>query len=199
MMLSGGRTEEVTASGDELRGARRAAHLAQSVVMILAGVAGVVVLLAALAPFLGVQIVRLQTGSMSPGYPAGSLLLAQDVAATEVRPGDIVTVRRADGTPVTHRVVTQEAAGDGARLILRGDANEQDDHTPYLVTRVGRVLGGIPFGGSLFDTATAPGAIPVLAGGVSLLVLWAWWPERRRPAHRMAARPRQATHESAKS
>jgi signal peptidase len=168
------------------------ARTVQGVVVTLAGVAGVLVLLAALAPLAGLQLVRLATGSMSPGYPAGSVLLVQDVAAGEVVPGDVVTVMRADGSPVTHRVVEVEPVRGGARLVLRGDANEQVDPAPYLATRVGRVIGGIPVGGGVFDLARSPFAVPLLGAAASLIVLWAWWPARRVPAHRMRAAARLA-------
>lgn len=172
------------------RGRERARPLArvlgvlQSLATAVAGVAGAVVLLAALAPLVGLHLVQLQTGSMSPGFPAGSVLLERTIDAADVTPGDIVTVVRADGSPVTHRVVTVDAAGAGASLVLRGDANDLNDPQPYLATRVGLVIGGLPWGGSLIELARAPGAIPVLAVVASLLVLWAWWPTRRVPAHR---------------
>ncbi len=164
--------------------APRWTRTAQSVVIALAATAGVLVLLAAAAPLAGFQLVRLATGSMSPGLPAGSVLLAQDVDAREIRPGDVVTVMRADGTPVTHRAVEVAPAGDGARLVLKGDANDQVDPTPYLATRVGRMIAGVPFGGGVLDALDRRLAVPVLAGVASLLVVWAWWPERRRAEHR---------------
>lgn len=171
-------------SPDVAPSSARRPRVLKTLTLTLAAAAGAIVLLASLAPLAGMRLVRLETGSMAPGLPAGSVLLARDVAATEVGPGDIVTVMRSDGSPVTHRVVEAAPAGDGARLVLRGDANDTPDPSPYLVTRVGLVVGGIPFGGQLADAARAPWATPVLAIGVSLLVLWAWWPERRTPAHR---------------
>ncbi|MCS0500740.1 signal peptidase I [Protaetiibacter mangrovi] len=162
----------------------RSRRLLTGIVFGVAGALGLLVLLAALAPLVGLRLVVLETGSMSPDHPAGSVLLDRDVAATEVGPGDIVTVTRPDGTPVTHRVVTVSRAGAGAALVLQGDANGQPDATPYLVTRVGLVVGGLPWGGALFALASSPGAVPVLAAAVSLLVLWAWWPVRPAPAHR---------------
>lgn len=164
--------------------ARRWARIAHSAVIALAGAVGVLVLLAAAAPLAGFQLVRLATGSMSPDLPAGSLLLAQDVDARQIRPGDIVTVMRADGTPVTHRAVEVAPAGVGTRLVLKGDANDQVDPAPYLATRVGRVVAGVPFGGAVFDLLGGRLVTPVLAVLAGLLVVWAWWPERRTPAHR---------------
>ncbi|WP_187265003.1 signal peptidase I [Homoserinibacter sp. GY 40078] len=161
----------------------RLARRARTGAVTAAALIGLVVLLAALAPFLGMRLVRLETGSMSPGFPTGSVLLVRDADASEAVAGDIVTVRRADGASVTHRVVSTSAAGDGVSLTLKGDANDQVDPKPYLANRVGIVLGGIPWGGDLVVLARSEGAIPLLAGFVSLLVLWAWWPQGRNPAH----------------
>src|SRR5690606_30445303 len=97
----------------------------------------------------------------------------------------VVTVMRADGTPVTHRAVEVAPAGDGARLVLKGDANDQVDPTPYLATRVGRMIVGVPFGGGVLEALDQRLAVPVLAGLASLLVVWAWWPEPRSAEHRI--------------
>ncbi len=171
-------------SPDVAPSSARRPRVLKTLTLTLAAAAGAIVLLASLAPLAGMRLVRLETGSMAPGFPAGSVLLARDVPAVEAAPGDIVTVMRSDGSPVTHRVVETAPAGDGARLILKGDANDQVDPAPYLATRVGLVLGGIPFGGQLLEAARAPFATPLLAVVVSLLVLWAWWPQPRTPAHR---------------
>ncbi|WP_431308700.1 signal peptidase I [Homoserinibacter gongjuensis] len=136
--------------------AHRWAGIAQSVLIALAGAAGLLALLAAAAPLVGFQLVRLATGSMSPDLPAGSVLVAQDVDAREIRPGDVVTVMRADGSPVTHRAVEVTPAGAGARLVLKGDANDQVDPAPYVATRVGRVVAGVPFG-ERYSTCSAAG------------------------------------------
>lgn len=174
------------AAAPRVRDARpgRSARVVQGLVIALAGVAGLLVLFAALAPAAGMQLLRLQTGSMAPELPTGSVVLARDVAAVEVQPGDIVTVRRADGAAVTHRVVEVQPAGAGARLVLKGDANRDVDPAPYLATRVGLVMVGVPFGGTVLELLDHPLAVPLLSAFASVLVLWAWWPERRRPAHR---------------
>jgi len=194
-----GRTEAAAVPGGVRASARRSVRVVQSIVLSLAAAAGLLVLLAALAPLAGFQLVRLETGSMSPGFPAGSVLLVQDIAARDAAVGDIVTVMRADGSPVTHRVVEVEPAGGGARLVLKGDANEQVDPAPYLATRVGRAVGGVPFGGGLVEALAGRLAVPVLAAIASLLVLWAWWPSGRAPAHRAGRERRLAIDEGGAS
>jgi len=187
-----GRTKATAAPSGVRASARRSARVVQSVVLSVAAAVGLLVVLAALAPLAGFHLVRLETGSMSPGFPAGSVLLAQDIAARDAAVGDIVTVTRADGSPVTHRVVEVEPAGSGARLVLKGDANDQVDPAPYLATRVGRAVGGVPFAGGLVEALGGRLALPVLAAISSLLVLWAWWPSGRAPAHRASRARRPA-------
>jgi signal peptidase len=147
-----------------------------------AGVA--TVLLAVVAAVLGfrVGLVRLATGSMAPAFPADSVVIVQDVDARSVGPGDIVTVSRDGAVPITHRVVSVEQHGQGAELVLRGDANDSVDPQPYQVERVCLVLAGIPFGGAALGTLQSPVGLAVATVVVALLVLWAWWP-RRQPMH----------------
>ena len=137
------------------------------------------------AVLFGVTLVRLATGSMTPTFPVDSVLLVQSVPASEVRVGDVVTVSRDGAIPITHRVVEAHPMGTsgGAQLVLRGDANTADDPEPYQVTRVGRVIGGIPYGGGALAALQSPIGLGVATVVVCSLVLWAWWPRREPGAH----------------
>lgn len=130
----------------------------------------------------GLGVVRLATGSMTPAYPADSVLIVRDVDALGVVPGDVVTVTRDGAVPITHRVVSAAAGPGGVELVLRGDANATADPQPYRVQRVGLVVAGIPFGGSALAAMQSPIGLAVATITVALLVLWAWWP-RRQPLH----------------
>ena len=78
--------------------------------------------------FLGVagnplyRFVTVEGGSMSPGIPPGSLILAGPIPST-IEPGTVL-VMTVDGQLVTHRVVS--VAPDGT-FVTRGDANNADD------------------------------------------------------------------------
>lgn len=77
----------------------------------------------AIATVGGYTSVTLTSGSMSPSYPAGSLLLIEHVSADQLAVGDIVSVRRpALDAVVTHRIIGLERAGDQVRVQTRGDA-----------------------------------------------------------------------------
>lgn len=146
----------------------------------LAGLLGVLAITLTVLPVFGWNTVVLATGSMSPTYPAGSVLLAQDVPATQVRVGDIVTVQRMGRLPVTHRVIgIDESIAGAASLRLQGDANEAADPQPYTVERVGLVAGGIPWGGQVLTGIRSPWALGALTLAVAALVLWSWWPKQQ--------------------
>lgn len=140
------------------------------------GVLGLLVVGLAVLPLAGWQVVRLATGSMSPGFPPGSLLLAQRIPAAQAHVGDIVMVQRPGSPPVTHRVVSATPHGTATELVLKGDANPAPDPAPYDVTSVTRVAGGVPWGGQVVVAARSPWALGGLTVVASLLVLWTWWP-----------------------
>ena len=151
----------------------------------LAGLALLAIAVAITVTGFGVSLVRLATGSMTPTYPADSVLVVRSVPAADVTVGDVVTVSRDGLVPITHRVVsvTPVGASGGAELILRGDANTADDPEPYQVARVGLVLGGIPLGGSVLVALQSPIGLGIATVVVCGLLLWAWWPRREPGAH----------------
>lgn len=158
------------------------------VLVACVGVAGGVCVVAWLvARALGLSLVVLTTGSMSPTIPAGGVAVTREVPADELMAGDVVTVPRPGADlPVTHRVVAVDDVADGSEarsLTLRGDANDTDDRAPYVVTEAERVVVSAPSGGALLAAVTSPtgrGAVVVLVG---LCVVVAFWPTR------VAARP----------
>lgn len=143
----------------------------------LAGLLGVIGILLTLLPFFGWNTIVLASGSMSPTYPAGSILLAHDVPAADAVVGDIVMVTRPGQPPVTHRVIGVDNATPGmATLTLQGDANTSPDPQPYTLNRVGLVAGGIPWGGQVLTAIRSPLMLGALTVLVAALVLWSWWP-----------------------
>ena len=167
------------------RGARESRGSAAASTAALAGLALLVMIVVVAVLGFGLTLVRLATGSMSPVYPADSVLVVRSVPAAEVRVGDVVTVTRDGAEPITHRVVRVTPRGDsgGAELVLRGDANSVDDPEPYQVARVGLVVGGMPFGGAALEALQSPIGLGLATVLVAGLVLWAWWPRREPGAH----------------
>lgn len=146
-----------------------------------------------LSAFLGLGLVSFATGSMSPTYPTGSIAVSMPIALDAVRIGDVVTVQRGAGlAPITHRVVAISVApsGTSATVRLKGDANGQQDPSPYSVTALRRVVLPLP---PVAD-ALRYSASPVVILGVGAVIVgslaFAFWPERIRPRHLAAPAPR---------
>ncbi|MFE7844998.1 signal peptidase I [Microbacterium sp. NPDC057407] len=162
-------------------GLRRTGRVTREVLLTCAALGGLAcIVLVVLAFTGGYSLILFKTGSMAPAIPAGSVALVQQVAATDVHVGDVVTVERPGALPITHRIrVIEEGPSDDERiLILRGDANAVDDPLPYTVRDVRIVRGSVPY----IAPAVALLGNPLVLGGITIgaavLVSWAFWPRR---------------------
>jgi signal peptidase I len=173
MASSPGRARHGRPPVDHARRNARARFLAREVVLWVGAVTGLVCLTAAaLAVFAGVTPLIFRSGSMSPGIPTGALALAETVPASEVAVGDVVSVPRADGVRVTHRVVGLDDAGGAARsLVLKGDANPVTDPDPVVVAEADRVFWSTPRLGEWVDQAMAPGWVFVVGTLFGMLAM----------------------------
>lgn len=94
-----------------------------------------------------------ETGSMRPGMPPGTLVVVKPVAPEQIAAGDVITyqIRSGDPTVVTHRVVKVGYDGTGeARWQTRGDANSANDQDWVLPVQVqGRAWYSVPYLGYL--------------------------------------------------
>jgi signal peptidase I len=149
-----------------------------------AAVFGVICAVAALgAVVFDVRPLIFRTGSMAPEMPTGALALARTVPADELDVGDVVSVRRADGVRVTHRVVDLRPAGSTVELTLQGDGNTDPDAVPYPVREADRVFWSQPGLGRVVHQLESP---PVMfACGVVVGAVFATALRRRRqpPGH----------------
>ena len=93
--------------------------------------AGAVLLVAVVVPRVaGATPYVIETGSMRPGLPPGTLVVVRPGDPAAVGLGDVITFQRRSGDPtvVTHRVETIGYDGTGAvRWHTRGDANDAAD------------------------------------------------------------------------
>ncbi len=95
------------------------------------------------------------SGSMSPEFEPGSVVLVQDVKPEEIGVGDILTFRpsAASENIVTHRVASL-SFDDGMEITTKGDANNVQDPLPIRPENViGRVFLSIPYLGYLLNFA----------------------------------------------
>jgi signal peptidase I len=115
--------------------------VAREVLLTCGAILGIVCLAVTLAATLfGVRVLVFESGSMEPAIGSGDVAVAREVAARDLAPGDIVSVRNQSGTRITHRIERIERDGERATLWLKGDANPGLDPQPYAVTDADRVL-----------------------------------------------------------
>lgn len=124
----------------------RVRKIAIEVTLTAGAIAGVLcVFTAIVSASLGLSPLIFRSDSMSPAIDVGDVAISRSVPATDVAPGDIVSVMRPDGTRITHRVVSIDSrVGNSTTMTLRGDANSVEDSEPYIVSTVDEVLFHIP-------------------------------------------------------
>jgi signal peptidase len=114
------------------------------------------------------------SGSMSPAFETGSLVVVRPVEAEDIAVGDIITFREPgeETKLTTHRVVEIEKQG-GLHFITKGDANGVVDQEPVPAENlVGRVVLAIPYAGYVADFAqTKQGLVTmVIIPGILIIV-----------------------------
>ena len=142
----------------------------------LAALLGVVVLLAAVGAGAyawsnGVRFYAVDSGSMSPTFDTGALVVDQPVTPSTVfRVGDVVTFHPTPGFTVTHRIA---AIGKDA-ISTKGDANPSRDVgsiQPNMI--VGRVAFSVPYGGYVAVFFQNPvGVVALLLLLLALMAVW---------------------------
>jgi signal peptidase len=134
------------------------------------------------------------TGSMSPTYEPGSVVVVRPTPAEDLQIGDAITFQEKSGDPtvVTHRIVGIGFSGDGSRqFITQGDANDAVDPAPvteaqvrgvvwYSVPLVGQVLTAVD--GATRALLVDAVALALLLYGGYLVAAGARDARRRRPA-----------------
>ena len=155
-----------------VRWIRRLLDLA--LVLLVVAVLGLV-LAVNLGPRLGHDFVVIRGGSMEPAIHLGAATEVSQVQPADLRPGDIVTMREADGVVVSHRITRILQQPNGTFLETKGDANAAVDPVLTPVSDVtGRVDFSIPALGYLIYLLTLPiGVLSVL--GLALTLLFAIW------------------------
>lgn len=138
-------------------------------VVILA--AGVVVLGVVVPRISGATPYTVLTGSMTPHYPPGTLVVVRPT--TDVAVGDVVTYQLTSGEArvVTHRVVGVSYDGAGEkRYQLQGDANEEPDPESVQPVQIrGELWYAVPWVGrlaALFTTKQHQVMVYLAAGGL---------------------------------
>lgn len=162
--------------------ARSAQQWGREALLTLGALLGVVCIIVAIASLcFGIKPYVVMSGSMSPAIAAGDLVLAKHVSTAEVEVGDVVTVD-VGGDHVTHRVESIEPNGDRVALVLKGDANETADPTPYAVATADVVVFDVPRAGYVVGWLQSPLGLALSAGLVLLALAVIVRPTRSRGA-----------------
>lgn len=126
-------------------------------------------------PALGHGVYVVQSGSMRPTIPVGATVILDRVVPGDLRVGDIVTFRLANGEIFTHRITRLVRVQNEPYVETKGDANEAVDPAVTAVSRVvGRVTLVIPLAGFLMTAlGTVTGGVALLSASLTiLLALW---------------------------
>jgi len=119
-----------------------------------------------------------QSGSMEPAIPTGSIVFVKDVPAENIQEDDVITYAESRGSATTtHRVIQKFQAGDSVRFQTKGDANEDPDPEPvYRDEIVGVVIFSVPYIGYLTTFAsTRAGWVVFIVLPVTLLIASELW------------------------
>lgn len=150
-------------------------------ISVLCKIIGIIIILLVIAASLvlivpramGYEAYNVETGSMSPEIPAGSIIFVKNTAPEDIKEGDVITFT-SGASMVTHRVVENNKSD--REFVTKGDANETQDITPVSYNAfIGKVEKHYPVIGRLLAVySSMTGKIFVLAftaGGVLLFIL----------------------------
>ena len=93
-----------------------------------------------LAALLGYRGVVISGSSMTPSIPLGSLVFETVEIASQIAPGDVVTLSLPQGAIVTHRVTRTVNLDGRLYLEVKGDANTEPDAALHPATVVAGVV-----------------------------------------------------------
>jgi len=125
----------------------------------------------------GIKVYSVQSGSMRPTLPPGSLIIVKSV--DYYRPGDIITFKaennysnQKDSQVITHRLIEVREAKQGVEYLTKGEANAIPD--VELVKRdlvFGKVIFSIPLlGFPVAFTKTLPGLIFLIVVPATIII-----------------------------
>jgi len=139
-------------------------------VMVLAVV--VLALLLAGVKLIGLEPYIVQSGSMEPEYPTGSVIYIKEADVEQLEYWDVITYRLTDKTIATHRII--EVLEEDGQTVYRtkGDANEHPDEG--YVTRsqvIGTPVFSVPYlGYFVAELQTTRGTYGAISAGAVLLL-----------------------------
>lgn len=156
--------------------------------IVILGASGLIIAAVLVPRIAGATPYTVLTGSMSPAYPPGTLVVVKPVDVDELRVGDVVTVQLESGkeTVVTHRIsaIAYQLDGD-VEIQTKGDANPSPDADLRMPVQIrGKLWYSIPYVGYVATAVTASDKqwiVGVIAVGLVGYAVWMFagaWRER---------------------
>jgi signal peptidase I len=128
---------------------RKLALIGRILLIILYLLVIVIGLAVAILLLCGMKLYCVETGSMEPDYPIGSMVVVERVWFESLNEGDVITYVVSDNTVVTHRVIGIDP--EHRLLTTKGDNNIVADASPVSYENVlGRVNFCVPGFGYVF-------------------------------------------------
>lgn len=122
----------------------------------------------------GYSPVIVLSGSMSPEFEAGDMILIKKAEPETLQVGDVICFLEEE-TAVTHRIIAIENEDGADYYITQGDANNTEDASPVTPQQVQGKYTGVYFTGlgdfAIFLQST-PGMLIFIGGPIALFVLW---------------------------
>lgn len=125
----------------------------------------------------GMDVFVVQSGSMEPDYPVGSLVYVRETDASALEVGDVITFRLTGDTRATHRIVEIRQEDGVTRFQTKGDANQEADGFITAEKIIGKVVLCIPYLGFLVAYIQQPPGIYIAIAAVAVLLLLIVLPE----------------------
>lgn len=146
----------------------------------------------------GYSPVIVLSGSMSPEFEAGDMILIKKTDPETLKVGDVICYLEEE-VAVTHRIIEIQNDGGTTYYITRGDANNTEDATPVTPAQVQGKYTDMHFA-KLGDFAmflqSTPGMLIFIGGPILLFLLWDIF-RRVLTSRRMAGEQRKLQAESA--
>lgn len=187
------------------RRAPRLRLLAQVASWTLVGAVGLLLVAVVLVPrSTGATSYVIESGSMRPTLPPGTLVVVRPAQAADLTIGDVITFERGSGEIVTHRIVKEKSDTSGTpRWRTQGDANDSADASWVHPDQVlGKRWYTLPFVGNVVGLLDGPVRSLLLVACLLGLIFYASAmsrDHRRRKEDREVERRRLRQQPSARS
>lgn len=121
---------------------------------------------------LGMEAFVVQSGSMEPAHPVGSMVYVKEVDPAELEVGDVITFNLGKNIRGTHRIIEVVEENGSLAFRTKGDANDHADSglvTPGDI--VGKVLFSIPLMGYIVTYIQQPPGMYVAISAVAVILI----------------------------